>query len=809
MVTWVSKDTSKPYYGKEVTTSNGKVVEAPKASANTITAAQSSSGVVTYTTPQGYSTTNQAQAINETLKAQQAAPSAYNVTIGDKSMLVSPLLAEKIRGEKFYQDPKTGEIYGSLEQIPKQPEITMTSKGAVYTETGQTVASARMEQIKSSVGNFLAPAERFLVNTLGLGSEETIFKNIVQPTLAIQKQASILDQQQFRSTGKTASDIGVGLADPILRGKQAATLFGAGAFKMVTSPIETGAIITAGIVLPQALPGLVGSLGLSTGPALGAMGTGAIGLGTVSLLGIARNPQDPFLGMAEVTGEASVPVIGTLGIGAVKTALQKSLVDLQVSKTASSGFIDYSTSEEGVISKTSYSEKVFDIGGKDTYKVSTVSQSRLYPEGESFYGKGTIKLGIQKGDLIMKGTGASMESYSPLAGDIQLGKGEYEFTIPNFKGEQSLFTKAGDISFSKLLNPGAEGSSDILFVRGTKELGYAISETKPFFWKDISYGKFSEVSGGKSIELFHEVINDVGYSRFYTFEGGLKGGQAALSEFNMKGTSVSFKTPPSPYTGGTSGGVGSVGTGPTNLISSHVQAVQSSSLAASVERSIRLASIQTTHPTIVPALFPMSTPKTSVTLNKQVSMTETVPKIIQVQKTARTAVTPLDTQITKQGTTTALISPLKQKGGSSLGQILRGGQAQIIIPELKQATTQVAIQEQGLGLMTAQVTGLDVIQQQAHITSPMPFSFGMQIPVVPTVPIPGINLPSFSLLPQMYGPKNTRKVGFKKKYFPSLTAVVFNIKGPKPSDFAVSTGLGIRPMIGSTRKRSTKKRRKR
>jgi hypothetical protein len=57
------------------------------------------------------------------------------------------------------------------------------------------------------------------------------------------------------------------------------------------------------------------------------------------------------------------------------------------------------------------------------------------------------------------------------------------------------------------------------------------------------------------------------------------------------------------------------------------------------------------------------------------------------------------------------------------------------------------------------------------------------------------SLPAFSLSPQLFGPSRSKKVKFNKRYSPSLTAEVFNIKGPKPSDFMISTGLGIRPML--------------
>jgi hypothetical protein len=143
VATWTSKDTTKPYYGKEVTTdSSGKVVGANTGnSKTTITYTVSPSGTKTYTTPSGLQTTNEAQAVNTTLKdvgasnraATPAAPinlgqaalnlvglskpsqpptmasaNDYTVNIGGKSMKVSPALAVQINAnkERIYTTPQ-------------------------------------------------------------------------------------------------------------------------------------------------------------------------------------------------------------------------------------------------------------------------------------------------------------------------------------------------------------------------------------------------------------------------------------------------------------------------------------------------------------------------------------------------------------------------------------------------------------------------------------------------------------------------------------------------------------------------------
>jgi hypothetical protein len=79
------------------------------------------------------------------------------------------------------------------------------------------------------------------------------------------------------------------------------------------------------------------------------------------------------------------------------------------------------------------------------------------------------------------------------------------------------------------------------------------------------------------------------------------------------------------------------------------------------------------------------------------------------------------------------------------------------------------------------------------------FDYGTPLPsITEGPPRPGIGFPSLppiSFPPQLFGPSPSKNVRFNKRYAPSLTATVFNIKGPKPSDFAVSTGLGIRPIL--------------
>jgi hypothetical protein len=67
--------------------------------------------------------------------------------------------------------------------------------------------------------------------------------------------------------------------------------------------------------------------------------------------------------------------------------------------------------------------------------------------------------------------------------------------------------------------------------------------------------------------------------------------------------------------------------------------------------------------------------------------------------------------------------------------------------------------------------------------------------IPPGIPFVGI-LPSLGLPLQQYGGGKSKKPKFAPKYFASLKATAFNIHGKMPSKFALSTGLGTRPIIG-------------
>lgn len=220
-------------------------------------------------------------------------------------MKVSAALAKKIEGQTFYQDPVSGEVYGSPEAVPKAkptPEITLTSKGPAYTSSGQLVKEATQQQIKSQAFEFLAPAEKFVAKRAG--SLEGVYSRVVQPKLAMQRESAELEQQMIRQ-GARPGELGGYMKTPGLRAKQLLVEAKAGAFDMVTAPIETAAMIVGLKTLPTA-----GAGSATFSPA-------ATGVGLTSAIGIARNPQDPAMGIARTTGEAAVLVAGSASLDLV------------------------------------------------------------------------------------------------------------------------------------------------------------------------------------------------------------------------------------------------------------------------------------------------------------------------------------------------------------------------------------------------------------------------------------------------------------------------------------------------------------
>jgi len=124
----------------------------------------------------------------------------------------------------------------------------------------------------------------------------------------------------------------------------------------------------------------------------------------------------------------------------------------------------------------------------------------------------------------------------------------------------------------------------------------------------------------------------------------------------------------------------------------------------------------------------------------------------------------------------------------SEGQILVGGQIDVFKDEERV--------EQMVALRT------DVVSLQKQKTPPSPFTVGTN-PKIPKIPPPKIFLP-FPNLSISLGASNLRGFsrGFKSQYKPTLVAKEFKIYGKEPKFI---TGLEIRPMLRSSRKKKSRR----
>lgn len=127
----------------------------------------------------------------------------------------------------------------------------------------------------------------------------------------------------------------------------------------------------------------------------------------------------------------------------------------------------------------------------------------------------------------------------------------------------------------------------------------------------------------------------------------------------------------------------------------------------------------------------------------------------------------------------AQISGLETLQLPRLGQALRIEQAQLV------KVGQVQIQ----GL--EQLSGVDSI-----IGSPSGGTTNFIPPPPPVIPPFWAHSDfSFGLMEGMGGGKVRKNVGKKHIYVPSVQALVFNIRGKKPGEYLVRSGLGLRPMV--------------
>lgn len=143
----------------------------------------------------------------------------------------------------------------------------------------------------------------------------------------------------------------------------------------------------------------------------------------------------------------------------------------------------------------------------------------------------------------------------------------------------------------------------------------------------------------------------------------------------------------------------------------------------------------------------------------------------------------------------AIIKPITKQRTFSLGRT-RSIQEQKPIQEQKIIPDQIIEQKQItttdlIGRKYSRLRQDPVIFPRTGVFTPKPFDYSFGKPFIPA--IGSIWSPKISGGGR--GRRRRRETTFSPKYFPSVEAVIFKIKGKKPSKGLVSTGLVLRPII--------------
>ena len=169
------------------------------------------------------------------------------------------------------------------------------------------------------------------------------------------------------------------------------------------------------------------------------------------------------------------------------------------------------------------------------------------------------------------------------------------------------------------------------------------------------------------------------------------------------------------------------------------------------------------------------------------AIAETVFDTKGITKTT-TAVTPITTLSTGRVTRTATYTPQSYSLASST--ITRTAISPVTAIRLDMQPVQIQTTRQALRVDTVTRTGTGTATPVSVFTGPSN---------IIEVPPPGVlmpSLPSLALPLQLFGPSKKGRVKFRPKYFASLKATAFGIKGKMPNARAISTGLATRPIIG-------------
>ena len=663
----------------------------------------------------------------------------YYLSVGEKRVQVSKGLYDKV-------------IADNAKAQQEQPFYTITSEGAAYTETGQTVKDAQIKADKANAFEFLAPVEKWIAKKIG--NKERIYNTIVTTKQKLARESDIFGQkaEKYWNIDERGNQLGTGEFFKALpyRAKELGAEFKSGAFNMISAPVETAGLFIA-----------TKSIAGATTNAASPFASG--GVGTPSMISIygATRDQDAAKGVARTLGEASVFIGLNIASNKVTNVFKEKILRNELKVVGESGATKtYKTAAGETFSKTKSNTRI--VGKKTDYSVRSELTQKTVPQGEiQNIGKTTGKINIYetKGNKFIGSANVDARS------------------ITNTQSQKSL-------SFIKI-NQNNKISSYMDYSQ-YKSIGNAKTSDLSILYKTNSFS-VNNAYAAKPIQITKGTSQEVFSQNLYTESGSQVGtkSRSIFLKLGLKkdaGISDLFKfdinKPPKTNFIAASNNIGTQTTKTaTNLV-----------LQQSLGKEVVIKQIvaqETTKPFIYP-LFPQNQ-KSVIKSSSVVQTTKSlVPSVTTKQKQQPTSsktfvgskyktmqdIATIPNQAAKPKTRVKTFSSYKPITiiDTSIKQVQEVRQQQ------KPITRQIQRQQQDYTPMPSPITSITI-----------PEGYGLTMsPIFPKAK--GIDLPY-----KEFGnnQKTTKQIKFKSKYVPSLEAEIFNIRG-KRSRFAEISGIGLR-----------------
>lgn len=555
--------------------------------------------------------------------------------------------------------------------------------------------------------------------------------------------------------------------------------------------------------------------------------------------------KGPTTFTGEIVGGAFAGKTISFGLSKIVSAVKGPTVSVE---TVSKGTVEtVADVETGVVAKTSQSVKEFTVG-KTEFSIKSRGVSKLTPEliePEVVTGKGQAMFNIirtvEGEQTFYKGTGTFLETYKQTPSGLVRGVAEYEFRIPDFKTDflgrsKTLVIRAGEVTYSKVLSPTKAKLQDVTYIKGIREIKTKLvsGKAQPFIVETLKEGKVVEVVRGwssgvlkekflafKPVQLVEKgktLLKESLFERnvFKNIELGLRG-EGALSRLKSK---LGFK----PTEVGTKANIPK---GPQNLedlfrmegftrtegfewlkppkdtsfrpqkVTQFTTDTGTVATSMSIDFSPALekafgGTAETSRKYLFIPLPPTSYGKVEG-MGVPMSITERVPKGDTTLKSDITPRTGIGAEIIPISRPETIVSPragLRPETRPSIKPALQP----IVEPSIKpalQPTIKPSVKPQLQPAIKPEIkpslrpTIKPVITP--HLTVPFMELGDTEI----TLP------KGFSMIEPRPRKKKGRKelFAFEPEYFPSVEALVFDIRGKKPPKFQIETGLFVRPKL--------------